>query len=82
MNYIKLRITKEHIVTEIRRRYKVQDVEISKTALGKGQIHLTCNHGDCQRIGQFVLQYFPKQVFTYFAYNGFRKGRLSIYFKR
>lgn len=76
------RITKQHIVEEIRKRYKVLDVQIGKQACGKGQIHLDCNHGDCERIGQFVLSWFPKQVFTYFACHGFRKGRLSIYFKR
>ena len=75
-------MTKKAIVQEIRKRYKVWDVEISKTALGKGQIHLTCWHGACQRIGQFVLQYFGKQVFTYSACHEFRKGRLAIYFKR
>jgi len=75
-------MTKKAIVQEIRKRYKVWDVRISKTALGKGQIHLVCNHGDCNRIGQFVLSWFPKQVFTYFACHAFRKGSLSIHFKR
>jgi len=73
-------MTKKDIVREIRKRYKVQDVEISKTAEGKGQIQLTCWHGDCQRISQFVMQYFPKQVFTCSACHFFREGRLSIFF--
>ncbi len=76
------RTTKQDIVKEIRLRYKVQDVNIEKTALGKGQIRLTCNHGDCHRISQFVLTWFPKQVFTCSTCHEFRRGRLAIYFKR
>ena len=75
-------MTKKDIVREIKARYPIWDVEISKTALGKGQIHLTCWHGACNRIGQFVMEAFPKQVFTYSACHEFRKGRLAIYFKR
>ena len=77
-----MRITKKHIIEEIKKRYKVWNVKISKTGLGKGQIHLECNHGDVGRIGQFVLRSFPKQIFTYFGCNNFRYGRLAIYFKR
>ena len=75
-------MTKKAIVQEIKSRYKVFAVNIEKTALGKGVIHLECNHGDCERIGQFVFRSWPKQIFTYFACHIFRKGTLSIYFKR
>lgn len=76
------RITKEHIVREIRSRYPEAMCRIEKTALGKGVIQVECNHGSCERIGQFCLQYFGRQVHTYFACHLFRKGHLSIYFKR
>ena len=76
-----MRITKKHIVKEIKSRYKAT-CSIEKTALGKGVIYVECNHGDCDRIGQFMLQSFSKQVYTYFTCHVFRKGRLSIYFKR
>jgi hypothetical protein len=78
----KPRVTKKDIVREIRLRHKTWNLEVNKTFLGKGQILLECNHGDCERIGQFVLQYFPKQVYTYFACHIFRRGHLAIYFKR
>jgi len=77
-----MRVTKKHILSEIRSHYRIFSSEIGKTALGKGQIHLECWHGDCERIGQFVLRTFSKQVYTYFACHEFRKGTLSIYFKR
>ena len=77
-----MRITKKHIVKEIRSRYPDALCDIDKTAGGKGVIRIKCNHGSCERIGQFVLQYFPKQVQTYFVCHIFRKGSLSIYFKR
>lgn len=77
-----MRITKKHILKEITSRYRIFESDIRKTAAGKGEIYLECNHGDANRIGQFVLQYFPKQVYTYFACHIFRKAHLSIYFKR
>jgi len=77
-----MRITKKHIVKEINKRYRNAFCSIEKTALGKGVIQVECNHGDCERIGQFMLQSFGKQVYTYFACHIFKKGRLSIYFKR
>lgn len=76
------RVTKQDILREIKSRYKVTNTQIDKTWLGKGVIHLECNHGEANRIGQFCLQYFGKQVHTYFACHIFRKGSLSIYFKR
>jgi len=77
-----MKITKRHIVNEIRIRYPRAYCVIEKTALGKGVIQIECNHLDCERIGQFVLQYFSKQIYTYFACHVFRRGRLSIFFKR
>lgn len=75
-------MTKKQIVKEIRSRYPTARCKIGKTALGKGLIEVTeCWHGDCERIGQFVLRTFP-QVFTYDVCHVFRKGQLSIYFKR
>ena len=75
-------MTKKQIVKEIRSRYPTARCEIGKTALGKGLIEVTeCWHGDCERIGQFVLRSFP-QVYTYFACHIFRKGSVAIYFKR
>ena len=47
----------------------------------KGKIAINCNHGDCDRIGQYCLRTYPKQVYTYYAYHGFRRGALSIFFK-
>lgn len=75
-------MSKKEIIRMINQRYNKAYCTIGKTALGKGVIHVECNHGDCERIGQFMLQYFSKQVYTYFACHIFRRGRLSIYFKR
>ena len=75
-------MTKKAILKEITNRYKVYTATIGKTALGKGVINLECNFGDANRIGQLCLQYFHKQVFTYFVCNIFRKAHLAIYFKR
>ncbi len=77
-----MRITKDHILSEIKKRYPVFNATIGKTALGKGVINLECNHGQADRIGQFMLQFFHKQVYTYFACHIFRKAHLAIYFKR
>jgi hypothetical protein len=75
-------MTKKQIVKEIQSRYPTTRCEIGKSALGKGIIEVTeCWHSDCERIGQFVLRTFP-QVYTYFACHYFRKGRLTIHFKR
>lgn len=79
---IKKRITKKDIIREIRSRYSEAICKIEKTALGRGVIHIECNHGNCDRIGQFVFRTFPEQVHTYFSCHIFRKGRLTIYFKR
>lgn len=75
-------MTKKQIIHEIRSRYPEAVCTIEKTALGKGVIQVECNHGNCDRIGQFMLQSFHKWVYTYFACHIFRKGHLSIYFKR
>lgn len=72
----------EKIIEEIRKRYKVLSVEISKQASGKGQILLECNHGDCERIGQYAFRCHGEDVETYFPCHIFRKGRLSIYLKK
>jgi len=76
------RITKKHILREIRLRYPKATGTIGKTALGKGVINLECNHGEADRIGQFCLQYFGSQVYTYFACHIFRRAHLTIYSKR
>ena len=77
-----MRVYKKDIVREIRQRYPKARCEIGKTALGKGVIEIECWHSECDRIGRFVLKTWPKQVYTYFACHVFRKGRLSIFFKR
>lgn len=77
-----MRITKDLIIREIRCRFPKVVCEVEKTALGKGVIQVECYHGDCERIGQYVLRNFPKQIQTYFACHIFKRGRLSIYFKR
>ena len=70
------------ILTDICRHFNNTRGTLEKTALNKRVIHLECDHGKAQNIGQYAVRQFPKQIHTYFACHIFRKARLSIYFKR
>lgn len=75
-------MSKEEIVKEIRSRHPTAYCIIGTTALGKGVIQVDCSHGDCERIGQWALKCHGDQVETYFPCHIFKRGHLSIYFKR
>ena len=72
-------MTTEEIAREIEKRWNVVCVT-GLTAFGKDVISIeNCNHKDCDRIGQFAMRNFPKQVCTYTACHLFRKGRVNIF---
>lgn len=67
------------MLNEIKSRYKVSEIPDCQGL--KDRLHIECNHGDCEKIGQFALRGFSN-VQTYFACHLFKKGRLTIYFKK
>jgi len=75
-------MTKKAIIQEIKSHWSTAQCVIEKTALGKGIIQVRCWHGDCERIGQFMMRSFGNVIQTYFACHEFKKGHLAIYFKR
>jgi hypothetical protein len=66
------------IYTEIHSRFnKVTKLD----PLLPNRITMECHHGDCERIGQFVLRSF-RGIQTYFACHTFKRGRLTIFFNK
>ena len=45
-------------------------------------LDIECNHTACEQIGQYALRSYGGWVQTYFACHDFKRGHLSIYFKK
>lgn len=74
-------MTKENILKDILAHFNRTTGEVAQIGNGKPYIHLETDHGKCEKIGQYAMSKFSKEVYTYFACHIFRKGTLSIYFK-
>jgi len=77
------RITKADILKDILAHFPRTSGYVVPCAGNKAEkyISLETDHGKADRIGQYALRVYGKQVFTYYACHIFRKARLSIYFK-
>jgi len=75
-------MTKKEILRSIVAHFPRTRGKVEKTALGKGVIQIRTDHGKANRIGQFAMTNWPKQIETYFACHIFKQAHLAIYFKR
>jgi hypothetical protein len=78
-----LRVTKADILKDILAHFPRTSGQIEPLAGSKNEKYLSIetDHGKADRIGQYAMRLYGKQVYTYFACHVFRKARLAIYFK-
>lgn len=82
------RITKADILKDILAHFprtigKLDTTGVMNKRTGRPNwyIRMETDHGKADRIGQYALRVYGKQVYTYSACHIFRKAHLSIYFK-
>ena len=75
------RVTKKDILKDILAHFP-RTTGMIETLCGEKRLLLETDHGKADRIGQYAMRMYGKQVYTYYACHVFRKAHLSIYFKR